>query len=74
VAFRSYVNIDWLRIFDDCSNNVESMWNKLKDMLLNGTTLFTLYSNSFMDFLKDPSFALYSSFYTPLLSVLSYLI
>jgi len=40
VAFRSYVIIDWLRIFDDCSNNVENLWKKLKDMLLNGTTLF----------------------------------
>jgi len=40
VAFRNYVNTDWLKIFNDCSNNVESMWNKLKDMLLNGTTMF----------------------------------
>jgi len=33
-----------------------------------------LYSNSFMEFLKDPSLSLYSSSYIPLLSVLSYLI
>jgi len=37
-------------------------------------TLNHLYSNFFMEFLKDPSLVLYSSSYTPLLSVLSYLI
>jgi len=37
-------------------------------------TLNHLYSNSFMEFLKDPPLVLYSSSYTPLLSVLSYLI
>jgi len=37
-------------------------------------TLIYLYSNFFMEFLKDPSLVLYSSSYTPLLSVLSYLI
>jgi len=36
-------------------------------------TLNHLYSNFFMEFLKDPSLVLYSSYYTPLLSVLSYL-
>jgi len=40
MAFRSYVNIDWLRIFNDCSNNAESMWNKLKNMLVNETALY----------------------------------
>jgi len=33
-----------------------------------------LYSNIFMEFLKDPSLVLYSSSYIPILSVLSYLI
>jgi len=39
-------------------------------------TLNHLYSNFFMEFIKDPSLVLYSSSYTPLLSVglLSYLI
>jgi len=37
-------------------------------------TLNHLYSNFFMDFLNDPSLVLYSSSYTTLLSVLSYLI
>jgi len=37
-------------------------------------TLNHLYSNFFMEFLKDPSLVLYFSSYTPLLSVLSYLI
>jgi len=37
-------------------------------------TLNHLYSNFLMDILKDPSLVLYSSSYTPLLSVLSYLI
>jgi len=37
-------------------------------------TLNHLYSNFFIEFLKDPSLVLYSSSYTPLLSVLSYLI
>jgi len=37
-------------------------------------TLNHLYSNSFMEFLKDPSLDLYSSSYSPLFSVLLYLI
>jgi len=37
-------------------------------------TLNHLYSNFFMEFLKDSSLVLYSSSYTPLISVLSYLI
>jgi len=37
-------------------------------------TLNQLYSNYFMEFLKNPSLVLYSWFYAPLLSVLSYLI
>jgi len=37
-------------------------------------TLNHLYSNFFMEFLKELSLVLYSSSYTPLLSVLSYLI
>jgi len=37
-------------------------------------TLNHLYSNYFLEFLKDPSSVLYSSSYTLLLSVLSYLI
>jgi len=37
-------------------------------------TLNHLYSNFFMEFLKDPSLVLYSSSYTPLLSALSYII
>jgi len=37
-------------------------------------TLYHLYSNCFMEFLKEPSLVLYSSSYTPLLLVLSYLI
>jgi len=37
-------------------------------------TLNHLYSNFFMEFLKDPSLVLHYSSYTPLLSVLSYLI
>jgi len=37
-------------------------------------TLNHLSSNSFMEFLKDPSLVLYSSSYTPLLSVLSNII
>jgi len=35
-------------------------------------TLKHLYSNSFMEFLNDPSLVFYSSSYTPLLLVLSY--
>jgi len=34
-------------------------------------TLIHLYSNSFMEFLKDPSLVLYSSSYTPLSTVVS---
>jgi len=37
-------------------------------------TLNHLHSNFFMEFLNGPSLVLYSSSYTPLLSVLSYLI
>jgi len=37
-------------------------------------TLKHLYSNFFMEFLKDPSLVLYSSSQTPFPSVLSYLI
>jgi len=37
-------------------------------------TLNHLYSNFFMEFLKDPSLVLNSSSYTPFLSVLSYII
>lgn len=39
-AFRNYVNIDWVSVFEDCINNVEKMWNKFKNILLNGNTLF----------------------------------
>jgi len=37
-------------------------------------TLNRMYSNFFMEFLKDQSLVLYSSSYVPLLSVPSYLI
>jgi len=52
----------------------------IKSYLLNCSFYFNiensnhLYSNFFMEFLKDLSLVLYSSSYTPLLSVLSYLI
>ena len=47
-AFRDYVNIDWLNVFNDCSNNVDGMWNKFKDILSNGTTLFVPNSVNFL--------------------------
>lgn len=39
-AFRDYVNIDWVNVFKEYTNNVDGMWNKFKDILSNGTTLF----------------------------------
>jgi len=44
------------------------------DVNINTSSLNHLYFNFFMVFLKDSSLVLYSSSYTPLLSVLSYLI